>query len=174
MASKRDGRARAGGAPDLDDVAGAAGGPGAAPCVFCRVVSGDLPAHVVYEDPLTVAFLDHRPLFPGHALVVPRAHVETLMDLPSAAVAPLFGAVQTLGRAVEVGLGAEGSFVAVNNRISQSVPHLHVHVVPRRRKDGLKGFFWPRGRYRDEAEAADVAARLRAALGGPVGDGAPP
>src|SRR5580765_1234929 len=159
MASKRDERDRAG------DAAGA-------PCLFCRVVSGDLPAHVVYEDPLTVAFLDHRPLFPGHALVVPRAHVETLMDLPSAAVAPLFGAVQTLGRAVEVGLGAEGSFVAVNNRISQSVPHLHVHVVPRRPRDGLKGFFWPRGRYRDEAEAADIAARLRATVAELGGDGA--
>ena len=96
------------------------------------------------------------------------------MDLPSAAVAPLFGAVQTLGRAVEVGLGAEGSFVAVNNRISQSVPHLHVHVVPRRRKDGLKGFFWPRGHYRDEADAADIAARLRAAVAELGGDEAQP
>jgi histidine triad (HIT) family protein len=155
MASKWDERDRAGGAP---------GAPGTAPCLFCRVVSGDLPAHVVYEDALTVAFLDHRPLFPGHALVVPRAHVETLLDLPSAAIAPLFAAVQVLARAVERGLGAAGSFVAVNNRVSQSVPHLHVHVVPRRPKDGLKGFFWPRGHYRDEAEAADIAARLRAAV----------
>jgi histidine triad (HIT) family protein len=163
MASKRDERDRAGAAK---------GAPGTAPCLFCRVVSGDLPAHVVYEDALTVAFLDHRPLFPGHALVVPRAHVETLIDLPSAAVAPLFTAVQVLARAVERGLGAEGSFVAVNNRISQSVPHLHVHVVPRRPKDGLKGFFWPRGRYRDEAEAADIAARLRAAVADLAGDGA--
>ena len=155
MASKRDERDRAGGAQ---------GAPGTTPCLFCRVVRGDLPAHVVYEDALTVAFLDHRPLFPGHALVVPRAHVETMIDLPSAAVAPLFAAVQVLARAVERGLGAAGSFVAVNNRVSQSVPHLHVHVVPRRPKDGLKGFFWPRGRYRDEAEAADIAARLRACL----------
>ena len=142
------------------------------PCLFCRVVSGDLPAHVVYEDTLTIAFLDHRPLFPGHALVVPRAHVETLIDLPSAAVAPLFAAVQVLAHAVEQGLGAAGSFVAVNNRVSQSVPHLHVHVVPRRPKDGLKGFFWPRGRYRDEVEAADIAARLRAAVAELGGDGA--
>jgi histidine triad (HIT) family protein len=163
MASKRDER---------DRVGEAKGVPGTAPCLFCRVVSGDLPAHVVYEDALTVAFLDHRPLFPGHALVVPRAHVETLIDLPPAAVAPLFAAVQVLARAVERGLGAEGSFVAVNNRVSQSVPHLHVHVVPRRPKDGLKGFFWPRGRYRDEAEAADIAARLRAAVTGLGGDGA--
>jgi histidine triad (HIT) family protein len=163
MASKRDERDRASGASEA---------PGTPPCLFCRVVSGALPAHVVYEDTLTMAFLDHRPLFPGHALVVPRAHVETLIDLPSAAVAPLFAAVQVLARAVEQGLGAAGSFVAVNNRVSQSVPHLHVHVVPRRPKDGLKGFFWPRGRYRDEAEAADIAARLRAAVAGLGGDGA--
>jgi histidine triad (HIT) family protein len=161
MASKRDEGDRAGAAK---------GAPGTTSCLFCRVVSGDLPAHIVYEDTLTVAFLDHRPLFPGHALVVPRAHVETLLDLPSAAVAPLFAAVQVLARAVERGLGAAGSFVAVNNRVSQSVPHLHVHVVPRRPKDGLKGFFWPRGHYRDEAEAADIAARLRAAVAEPGRD----
>ena len=124
------------------------------------------------ESETVVAFLDHRPLFPGHALVVPRAHVETLLDLPPAAVAPLFAGVQVLARAVERGLGAAGSFVAVNNRVSQSVPHLHVHVVPRRPKDGLKGFFWPRGRYRDEAEAADIAARLRSAVADLGGDGA--
>jgi len=162
MASKLDERDRAGGAPVA---------AGTTACLFCRVISGDLPAHVVYEDALTVAFLDHRPLFPGHALVVPRAHVETLLDLPPAAVAPLFAGVQVLARAVERGLGAAGSFVAVNNRVSQSVPHLHVHVVPRRPKDGLKGFFWPRGHYRDEAEAADIAARLRAAVAEPGGDG---
>jgi histidine triad (HIT) family protein len=163
MAAKREGRDRAGAAK---------GAPGPLPCLFCRVVSGEIPAHVVYEDALTVAFLDHRPLFPGHALVVPRTHVETLIDLPFERVAPLFAAVQVLARAVERGLGAGGSFVAVNNRISQSVPHLHVHVVPRRPKDGLKGFFWPRGRYRDEAEAADIAARLRAAVADLGGDGA--
>ncbi len=155
MASKRDERDRAAGGP---------GAPGTTPCLFCRVGSRELPGHIVYEDALTVAFLDHRPLFPGHALVVPRAHVETLIDLPAPAVAPLFAAVQVLARAVERGLGAAGSFVAVNNRVSQSVPHLHVHVVPRRPKDGLKGFFWPRGRYRDEADAAEIAARLRAAV----------
>ncbi len=118
-----------------------------------------------------MAFLDHRPLFPGHALVVPRAHVETLLDLPSASVAPLFAAVQVLARAVERARAA-GSFVAVNNRVSQSVPHLHVHVVPRRPKDGLKGFFWPRGHYRDDAEAAEIAARLRAAVAELGRDGA--
>ena len=162
MASKWDERDRVGAAKVA---------PGTTPCLFCRVVGGDLPAHFVYEDTLVVAFLDHRPLFPGHALVVPRAHVETLLDLPSASVAPLFAAVQVLARAVERGLGAAGSFVAVNNRVSQSVPHLHVHVVPRRPKDGLKGFFWPRGRYRDEAEASDIAARLRAAVADLGGDG---
>jgi len=134
-------------------------------CLFCRVVRGEIGAHVVYEDARSLAFLDHRPLFPGHTLVVPRHHVETLGDLSTDGIGPLFAAVQALARAVEQGLGAAGSFVAVNNRISQSVPHLHVHVVPRRPKDGLKGFFWPRGRYRDEAEAALVAARLRAAVG---------
>jgi histidine triad (HIT) family protein len=145
---------------------------GSGACVFCRVVRGETPAHVVHEDARSLAFLDHRPLFPGHTLVVPRAHVPTLIDLPSDMLEPLFSVVQTLARAVERGLGAAGSFVAVNNRVSQSVPHLHVHVVPRRPKDGLKGFFWPRGRYRDEAEAAEVTRRLRAAiaeLGGAAG-----
>lgn len=141
-------------------------------CAFCAVAAGDGDAAIVDAGEHTVAFLDHRPLFPGHALVVPRAHVETLLDLPPAAVAPLFAGVQVLARAVERGLGAAGSFVAVNNRVSQSVPHLHVHVVPRRPKDGLKGFFWPRGRYRDEAEAADIAARLRSAVADLGGDGA--
>ena len=155
MASKRDERDHAGPAKEA---------PGTTPCLFCRVIGGDLPAHVVYEDALTVAFLDHRPLFPGHALVVPRAHVETLLDLPSAAVAPLFAAVQVLARAVERGLGAAGSFVAVNNRVSQSVPHLHVHVVPRRPKDGLKGFFWPRVSYRDAAHLEDVRSRIERAV----------
>jgi histidine triad (HIT) family protein len=133
-------------------------------CIFCRVVRGELAAHVVHDDAVSVAFLDHRPLFPGHTLVVPRAHVPTLPDLPPDTLMPLFSAVQLLARAVERGLGAAGSFVAVNNTVSQSVPHLHVHVVPRRHKDGLKGFFWPRGRYRDEADVADVVARLRAAI----------
>jgi len=133
-------------------------------CVFCRVVAGAAPARLVLEEELVLAFLDHRPLFPGHALVIPRAHVPTLADLPAALLAPLFGAAQLLSRAVEVGLGAEGSFVAVNNRISQSVPHLHVHVVPRRAKDGLRGFFWPRGRYRDDAEMTEAQERLRSAL----------
>lgn len=121
-------------------------------CLFCRIVSGEVSAVVVYEDANTFAFLDHRPLFPGHTLLVPREHYETLADLPAAQVGPLFKNAQLLSRAVESAMEAEGSFVAMNNRVSQSVPHLHVHIVPRRRKDGLKGFFWPRTKYRSDEE----------------------
>ncbi|MGA5703450.1 HIT family protein [Peterkaempfera bronchialis] len=135
-------------------------------CVFCAVVAGSVPAHVVHRDEWTVAFLDRRPLFPGHTLVVPYGHVETLAELPAELLEPYFSVVQRVAVAMEGALGAAGSFVAANNRISQSVPHLHVHVVPRNPKDGLRGFFWPRGRYRDEEEAAEVADRLRAALEG--------
>jgi histidine triad (HIT) family protein len=134
-------------------------------CVFCGIVDGDVAAHVVASDDVTLAFLDSRPVFPGHVLLVPRDQHETLTDLPPDLVGPLFDAAQRLARAVETGMDAHGTFVAMNNRVSQSVPHLHVHVVPRRRKDGLRGFFWPRQRYRDEEEAADVAARIRDALG---------
>jgi histidine triad (HIT) family protein len=131
--------------------------------VFCRIAAGEENDALVHEGDAAVVFLDHRPLFPGHCLVVPREHVETLVDLPPGRLGSLFAAVQLVARAVERGLGAEGSFVAVNNRVSQSVPHLHVHVVPRRRGDGLRGFFWPRGRYREE-ERAMVRERLRAAI----------
>jgi histidine triad (HIT) family protein len=141
----------------------------ARPCVFCEIVAGRQPAHVVLDDDVALAFLDSRPLFPGHALLVPRAHVETLSDLPADAVGPYFQRTQRLARAMEAGLGAAGSFVALNNRISQSVPHLHTHVVPRNPKDGLRGFFWPRTRYGDEAEATAVADRLRVALAAPSG-----
>jgi histidine triad (HIT) family protein len=134
-------------------------------CVFCSIVSGALPAQVVMDDDDTCfAFLDQRPVFKGHVLLVPRVHHETLPDLPPDIVGPLFVHAQRLALAVEVGLGAAGSFVAINNRVSQSVPHLHVHVVPRRFKDGLRGFFWPRTRYDSDEEMADYAARLRAAL----------
>ena len=125
-------------------------------CLFCRIVSGEVPAVVVYEDDNAIAFLDHRPLFHGHTLLVPRRHVETLGDLPASLVGPFFQAAQLLSRAVESALGAEGTFVAMNNRISQSVPHLHAHVVPRRKKDGLKGFFWPRTKYKNEEEMLEV------------------
>ncbi len=134
-------------------------------CVFCAIIEGKIPAFRVLEDDVSLAFLDTRPLFPGHTLVVPRVHYETLGDLPAALVAPFFLNVQRLSRVMETGLGAAGSFVATNNRVSQSVPHLHVHVVPRKPKDGLKGFFWPRQKYASDADAAAVAARLRAALG---------
>ena len=133
-------------------------------CLFCRIVSGELAATVVYEDDVSFAFLDHRPLFPGHTLLVPREHVETLGDLPAELVEPVFKAARLLARAVESGLEAEGTFVAMNNRVSQSVPHLHVHVVPRRRKDGLKGFFWPRTKYKGEDEMEEVKNKIAAAL----------
>jgi histidine triad (HIT) family protein len=121
-------------------------------CLFCRIVSGELAVTIVYEDDNSVAFLDHRPLFYGHTLLVPRVHVETLRDLPVSLVGPFFKTAQLLSRVVEAAMEAEGTFVAMNNRVSQSVPHLHVHVVPRRRKDGLKGFFWPRTKYKNEEE----------------------
>src|SRR5512142_2410991 len=130
-------------------------------CGFCRIAAGGAPAHVVLDEDGCLAILDHRPLFPGHVLLMPRAHHETLLDLPEADVGPLFRAAQRLARAVEKARGADGSFVAINNRISQSVPHLHVHIVPRKKGDGLRGFFWPRVGYRDDAEAASVAAAIR-------------
>jgi histidine triad (HIT) family protein len=133
-------------------------------CVFCEIVAGRAPAHFVFDDPGCVAFLDRRPLFPGHVLVVPRAHRDTLADLPDGEVASVFARARDISIAVERALGADGSFVAMNNRVSQSVPHAHVHVVPRRKGDGLRGFFWPRHAYKSDAEAADVAAKLRAAL----------
>ncbi|GAA4498414.1 HIT family protein [Actinoallomurus oryzae] len=135
-------------------------------CAFCEIVAGRRPAHVVLDDDgPAVAFLDTRPLFKGHTLLVPREHYETLPDLPPELLAPYFGAAQRLAEAMETVLGAAGSFVAMNNRISQSVPHLHTHVVPRNRKDGLRGFFWPRTRYDSDDEAREYAKRLREALG---------
>ncbi len=132
-------------------------------CKFCQIVSGELPAELIFEDDSTLAFLDHRALLPGHTLLVPRAHHETLVDVPESLLAPLFGNAKLLARAVEEGLGAEGSLIAINNRVSQSVPHLHIHVIPRRRKDGLKGFFWPRQGYADQAEMEWVRDHLRSA-----------
>ncbi len=133
-------------------------------CRFCDIVAGRSPAAVVLDDDHALAFLDVRPVFPGHTLLVPRVHHETLPDLPPDAVGPLFLTVRRLAVAVEEAMEADGTFVAVNNKVSQSVPHLHVHVVPRRRKDGLRGFFWPRTRYADDDEMEQVAARIRAAL----------
>ena len=136
----------------------------ASDCLFCRIVAGEVPAVVVFADKNTMAFLDHRPLFPGHTLLVPREHFETLGDLPAAQVGPLFKNAQLLSRVVQTAMEAEGTFVALNNRVSQSVPHLHVHVVPRRRKDGLKGFFWPRTKYKDQEEMELVQQKIATAL----------
>jgi histidine triad (HIT) family protein len=133
-------------------------------CRFCAIVGGDVESQLVLEDDETIAFLDSRPLFPGHSLLVPREHVETLVELPDRLLPALFGNARLLARAMETGMDAEGSFVAINNRVSQSVPHLHVHVVPRTKGDGLRGFFWPRQKYRDDAHAAETAQRLRTAV----------
>jgi histidine triad (HIT) family protein len=134
-------------------------------CLFCEIAEGAVPAEIVYRDDQAVAFLDLRPLFPGHVLLVPRRHVVTLADLPAGAVAGFFRIAQRMETAVERGMEAEGSFIAINNRVSQSVPHLHVHIVPRRGKDGLKGFFWPRLPYRDDAHRKETGDKIRAALG---------
>ena len=133
-------------------------------CLFCRIAAGDAPAHRVLEDERFVAFLDIRPLFHGHVLLVPREHHEAVWDLPAELVGPLGERVQRLSVAVREATGATGVFNAVNNIVSQSVPHLHVHVVPRRPKDGLRGFFWPRTTYASDEEAAAVAGRIRSAL----------
>lgn len=136
----------------------------AAGCLFCSIVAGETAADLVLDTPTIVAFLDHRPLFKGHALVVPRAHVETLRDLDDVLRADLFLRVQQVAAAVQDATGSAGSFVAMNNVVSQSVPHLHVHAVPRNRKDGLRGFFWPRQRYADADEASAMAASVRVAV----------
>lgn len=135
-------------------------------CAFCAIISGDVPAQLVVDEPDVVAFLDARPLFRGHVLVLPREHHETLPDMPAALVGPLFSWVRQVSAVMPAALGAQGSFVALNNTVSQSVPHLHVHVVPRTRGDGLRGFFWPRQKYASDEEAAGYARRLRDALTG--------
>jgi histidine triad (HIT) family protein len=133
-------------------------------CAFCDIVRGATAAEVVFEDGLTMAFLDARPLFPGHTLLVPREHHETLNDIPEPLIAPLFRNAKLLAAAVETAMEAQGVFVAINNRVSQSVPHLHVHIVPRRKGDGLRGFFWPRSKYASEAEAITVRDAIRRAV----------
>ena len=133
-------------------------------CRFCDIVEKRRETHVILEGEHTLAFLDHRPVFPGHTLLVPRRHVVTLPELPDELLHPLLADARRIAAAIEGGFGADGSFVAMNNRVSQSVAHLHVHLVPRHFKDGLRGFFWPRHPYADEDEAASVAARLRDAL----------
>jgi histidine triad (HIT) family protein len=133
-------------------------------CRFCAIVAGDEHSHVVFEDETSIAFLDHRPLFPGHSLLVPRDHHETLADLPRELLAPFFAAAQMLSRAIPEAMDKPGSFVAMNNVVSQSVPHLHCHVVPRRRKDGLRGFFWPRRKYDSDQHMAEVAEVLQVTI----------
>jgi histidine triad (HIT) family protein len=133
-------------------------------CAFCRILAGDEEGSVVLDEPHAVAFLDHRPLFPGHCLLIPRHHHETLADLPADELGPFFATVQVLARAVPAAMGKPGSFVAMNNVVSQSVPHLHVHVVPRKPKDGLRGFFWPRQKYESETQMTAARDAIRAAL----------
>jgi histidine triad (HIT) family protein len=133
-------------------------------CIFCKIVAGELETTQVFEDESTVAFLDHRPVFPGHVLLIPKNHYETLSDLPQKLIAPLFHNAQLLSRAVEQGLEAHGTFVGINNRVSQSVPHLHIHVVPRRFKDGLRGFFWPRRKYESVEQMIEIQQAIKSAL----------
>jgi|SRR5580700_246451 histidine triad (HIT) family protein len=133
-------------------------------CKFCQIASRALRSGIVFEDSISLAFLDNRPLFPGHTLLIPKQHYEMLQDLPADLIGAFFKNVQLLARAVESGMHAEGSFVAINNRVSQSVPHLHVHIVPRRKKDGLRGFFWPRQPYKDDAEMQQAQTAIQNAL----------
>ncbi|HEY1950648.1 MAG TPA: HIT family protein [Bryobacteraceae bacterium] len=129
-------------------------------CLFCKIIAGKVPGYVVYQNNELIAFLDIHPLFPGHVLLSPRRHYETLLDLPANLTGPMMAATQVLAKAVEAAVDADGTFIAINNRVSQTVPHLHIHVVPRRRRDGLRGFFWPRQPYRDD----DAREAVRAAI----------
>jgi histidine triad (HIT) family protein len=133
-------------------------------CTFCKIVRGIVPGSKVFEDEISLAFLDHRPLFAGHTLFIVKSHIETLWDLPDALLGALFANVRLLSQAVMRGMRAEGTFVAINNRVSQSVPHFHVHIVPRRKGDGLKGFFWPRRAYKDQQEIDATLRALHAAI----------
>ena len=135
--------------------------PSNATCLFCKITAGEMAARLVFEDAVSLAFLDHRPVFPGHCLLIPKDHYETLADLPGNLIEAFFKNTQLLARAIESAMEAHGTFVAMNNRVSQSVPHFHVHVVPRRRKDGLKGFFWPRYPYKNEEAADAVQSAVR-------------
>jgi histidine triad (HIT) family protein len=133
-------------------------------CRFCTIIEGVIASHIVFENQVSLVFLDHRPLFHGHSLVVPKQHYPTLLDLPPPLLSPLFHTVQLVARALEQGLQAEGTFISINNRISQSVSHLHIHVVPRRRGDGLHGFFWPRHPYPDAATIRQIQTVLAATI----------
>jgi histidine triad (HIT) family protein len=133
-------------------------------CLFCQIAGRLLAAPVIFEDETSLAFLDHRPVFPGHTLLVPKEHYPTLADLPPALIQPYFTNAQLLARAIELALQADGTFVAINNRVSQSVPHLHVHIVPRRKKDGLRGFFWPRQPYKTPEEAEEIRKMIASSV----------
>lgn len=133
-------------------------------CIFCKIVRGTVPSFKVFEDDISVGFLDNRPIFPGHTLLTTKSHIETLMDLPSFLISPVFTSVRLLSRAVAQGMQAEGAFVGINNRVSQSVPHFHVHIVPRRKGDGLKGFFWPRRAYKDQQEIDATLHAIRSRI----------
>jgi histidine triad (HIT) family protein len=133
-------------------------------CRFCAIAAGGEDGEVVFEDEVSLAFLDHRPLFAGHSLLVPRQHLETIWDVPDELIARLFANARMLSAAVRIAMEAQGAFIALNNVVSQSVPHLHVHVVPRNRKDGLRGFFWPRTRYENDEHMRDTASAIRAAV----------
>lgn len=133
-------------------------------CIFCDIVSHKLPASIIFEDENVISFLDIRPLFPGHSLIVPKLHYATFYDLPDNKTANFFNHVKLIGHAIEKAMQAEGSFIAMNNIVSQSVPHFHVHVVPRNKGDGLKGFFWPRSKYESDEEMRVVQKKIIAAL----------
>jgi histidine triad (HIT) family protein len=133
-------------------------------CLFCKIIAREIPAEIVFEDELSLAFLDIGPLFPGHVLVAPKRHCHTLTDLPGESVGPFFLNVQRITRAVETAMESPGSFVGINNRVSQSVPHLHVHIVPRKPKDGLRGFFWPRKPYTDAEHLKQTGEKIRTVL----------
>jgi histidine triad (HIT) family protein len=133
-------------------------------CRFCSIVAGETAAEIVFEDEVSLAVLDIRPVFHGHTLLIPREHFETLGDLPDELIEPYFRNARMLSLAVRDAMGAQGSFVAINNVVSQSVPHLHTHVVPRVKKDGLRGFFWPRTKYEADEQAAETGAKVRAAV----------
>ena len=135
-------------------------------CVFCRIVRGEVKAYRVYEDEQTLVFLDSGPIFEGHCLICPKEHIDNIHDLPVELMEPLLKTAKVIGAAVEKGLGAEGSFMALNNNVSQSVPHFHLHVIPRRKGDGMKGFFWPRRPYRDEAHMLAIQEALQQAIAG--------
>ena len=134
-------------------------------CAFCKIVKGELEALVVFEDELSVAFLDHNPVFPGHTLLIPKSHYRLIAELPAPFVGYLFANLQLVSEGVKAGMKSDGTFLAINNGVSQQVPHLHIHVIPRRHKDGLRGFFWPRAKYPDERTAREVQEAIRSAIG---------